>query len=268
VSSAKTSLRQSVAAERLDRIRIASGEQARTKRPPAATELDLRLINGFEFFGDGNPIFFPLSVQRLLAFLALSDRPLQRLYVACKLWIDTTEERAFANLRSTLWRANRSGHRLVAVVSSQLALAPEVRVDVREARGQARRLVEGAAPAEELNLDGLVLGGELLPDWYDDWVLIERERYRQMGLHALEALAERLTKLGRYGEAADAALAAIAGEPLRESAHRTLIGVHVAEGNPSEALRQYELYRKMMSEVLSLAPSPRMEALVDGLTRR
>jgi DNA-binding SARP family transcriptional activator len=210
----------------------------------------------------------PLTVQRLLAFLALSDRPLQRLYVACKLWIDTTEDRAFASLRSTLWRANRSGHRLVAVVSSQLALAPEVRVDAREARGQARRLVEGAAPPAELNLDSLALAGELLPDWYDDWVLIERERYRQMGLHALEALAASLTRLGRYGEATDAALAAVAGEPLRESAHRTLIAVHVAEGNPSEALRQYQLYRTMLREVLGLAPSPKMEALVGRITRR
>jgi DNA-binding SARP family transcriptional activator len=209
-----------------------------------------------------------LSVQRLLAFLALNDRPLQRLYVAGKLWLDTTEERAFANLRSTLWRTNRSGHRLVSVVSSQLALAAEVRVDVHEARGQARRLVDGSAAAEELSLDRLVLAGELLPDWYDDWVLIERERYRQLGLHALEALADRLVVLERYGEAADAALAAIAGEPLRESAHRMLIGVHAAEGNVSEALRQYELYRSMLSEGLSLSPSPRLEALVDGLTRR
>ena len=80
---------------------------ARAQADPSLPEagLDLHLINGFEFFGDGQPIFFPLSVQRLLAFLALSDRPLQRLYVACKLWIDTTEERAFANLPSTLWRA-------------------------------------------------------------------------------------------------------------------------------------------------------------------
>lgn len=259
-SDVKTSLRQPVASQGSDR------PSAPRPRAETAADLELRLLNGFELLGDGVPIFFPLSVQRLLALLALNDRPLQRLYVAGKLWLDTTEERAFANLRSTLWRANRSDHRLVAVHSSQLALAAEVHVDVHEARGQARRLVEGTAAGEELGLDRLVLAGELLPDWYDDWVLIERERYRQLGLHALEALAGRLVELGRFGEAADAALAAIAGEPLRESAHRTLIGVHVAEGNASEALRQYELYRSMLSEGLSLAPSPRIEALVDELT--
>jgi DNA-binding SARP family transcriptional activator len=254
-SSTGTSLRQPPALERLD-------------GSAAPSRLDLRLLNGFELFGNGEPILFPPGVQRLIAFLALSDRPLQRVYVACKLWIDTTEDRAFANLRSTLWRANRSGHHLVATLSSQLALAPEVRVDVREARAQARRVLEGGTPPEDLNLDGLALSAELLPDWYDDWVMIERERYRQLGLHALEALAQRLVALGRYGEAVDAALAAVAGEPLRESAHRTLIGIHVAEGNPSEALRQYELFRTTLDEALGLAPSPRMEALVAGLTAR
>jgi DNA-binding SARP family transcriptional activator len=261
--STGSSLRQPPAIQRLDHS-PAPSQTASVSTP----ELDLRLLNGFEFIGNGEPIFFPLAVQRLIAFLALSGRPLQRLYVACKLWIDTTEERAFANLRSTLWRANRSGHRLVAAVSSQLALSPEVRVDVHEAKEQARRLLDGAAPPEDLNLDGLALSAELLPDWYDDWVMIERERYRQLGLHALEALAQRLVALGRYGEAVDAALAAVAGEPLRESAHRTLIGIHVAEGNTSEALRQYELFRAMLGDTLGLTPSPRMEELVAGLTRR
>jgi len=106
-----------------------------------------------------------------------------------------------------------------------------------------------------------------LPDWYDDWVLIERERHRQLGLHALEALASRLVQLERYGEAVDAALAAVAAEPFRESAYRALIAAHLAEGNASEALRQYEHFRRLLAEGLSLAPSPRMEALVAGLTR-
>jgi DNA-binding SARP family transcriptional activator len=264
LASAQASLRQTLVSETSDR-----GHRAPTRSAGAkAAKLELRLLNGFEFLGDGEPVFFPMSAQRLLAFLALNERPLQRLYVAGKLWLDTTEGRAFANLRSTLWRANRSGHHLISVVSSQLALAPAVNVDVQEARGQARRLVEGAAEVDELSLDRNVLAGELLPDWYDDWVLIERERHRQLGLHALETLASRLVELGRFGEAADAALAAVASEPLRESAHRTLIGVHIAEGNVSEALRQYEVCRWLLNDRLGLKPSPKIDELVRGLTRR
>jgi len=63
-----------------------------------------------------------------------------------------------------------------------------------------------------------VLSADLLPDWYDDWVLLEAEDWRQLRLHALEALAGRLIALGRWGEAANAAGAAVRAEPLRESA--------------------------------------------------
>ena len=63
----------------------------------------------------------------------------------------------------------------------------------------------------------------MLPACYDDWVLVQRDRFRQLRLHALEALCERLTASGRYGEAIDAGLAAVCAEPLRESSHRVLI---------------------------------------------
>jgi DNA-binding SARP family transcriptional activator len=54
----------------------------------------------------------------------------------------------------------------------------------------------------------------------------------------------------------------VAAEPLRESGHRALIAVHLAEGNPGEALRQYAVFRKLLAEELGLAPSALMEALM------
>jgi DNA-binding SARP family transcriptional activator len=108
----------------------------------------------------------------------------------------------------------------------------------------------------------------LLPDWYDDWVLMERERHRQLSLHALEALAEKLIAVAQHGRAIGVALAAVANEPLRESAHRILIRAHLAEGNVGEAVRQYRLYRRLLRRQLGLDPSPQMEALVRGLSRR
>ncbi len=92
-----------------------------------------------------------------------------------------------------------------------------------------------------------VLAAELLPDWDDDWVVAAAESWRQLRLHALEALVGHLTASRRYGEATAAAVAAVAVEPLRESAHRALIGVHLAEGNRSEALRQYHRLRRPLA---------------------
>jgi DNA-binding SARP family transcriptional activator len=107
---------------------------------------------------------------------------------------------------------------------------------------------------------------ELLPGWYDDWVIFERERFRQLRLHALEAMARRWSGQGRHAEAVDAAQAAIAVEPLRESAHRVLIEVHLDEGNPSEARRQFELYAAVVRRELAATPSDSLRALAYGAT--
>ena len=64
-----------------------------------------------------------------------------------------------------------------------------------------------------------------------------------MRIHALEALGRTLINVRRFSDAIDAALAAVAAEPLRESAHVVLIEAHLAEGNVSEAVRQLERFR-------------------------
>lgn len=221
-------------------------------------------MNGFEVLYAGEPLARPLSAQRLVAFLAFQERALQRIYVAGRLWPESTEERALASLRSALWRANQAAVPLIRAVDTRLALDPRVRIDIHEASLQAQRLVDGTA-GDEIGLADFLLTGELVPDWYDDWLVIERERLRQLRMHALEALSARLLAGARYGEAAETALWAIAGEPLRESAHRALIRVHLAEDNPSEALRQYELFRDLLRTQLGLRPSPQLRQLVAGI---
>ena len=86
-------------------------------------------------------------------------------------------------------------------------------------------------------------------------------------LRALDALCERLTGAGRLALAMEVGLASVAGEPLRESAHRAVIKIHLAEGNKAEALRQYRLYRNLLHERLGLSPSAQIEKLVVGFDR-
>jgi DNA-binding SARP family transcriptional activator len=224
----------------------------------------LTLLNAFALECDGVAVQLPASAQRVLAFVALHEHPVRRPYVAGSLWLDSPEERAYANLRSALWRLRRFGSRLVDAEGSELALGRDVEVDLRDCEQLARR----AVAREQRDLDALdvrLFGSDLLPDWYEDWVLIEREHYRQLRLHALDALCEQLTASGRLDEALEAGLAAVAGEPLRESAQRALIRVHLAEGNGGEAIRQYRLYRHLLDEQLGIEPSPLMAELVRDL---
>ena len=240
---------------------VAQGRQAvGRKRQQRVAELSL--LGAFELRCDGDRVSLPMSAQRLLAFVALHERPLLRVYVAGTLWMDVSDERAGASLRSALWRLNRPGHRLVEATTTHLRLSPELDVDLRRATALAQRLLDGAASDDELDSADGALRGELLPDWYDDWLLFERERFRQLSLHALEALAEQLAADGRPGRALAAALSAVRSEPLRESAHRALIRVHLAEGNRGEALRQYELCRRLLRDRLGVDPSPQLDALL------
>ena len=72
---------------------------------------------------------------------------------------------------------------------------------------------------------------------------------------------------GRYGEVAQAAYAAVVAEPLRESAHRAVVRVHLVEGNLAEAVRAYDAFRTMLAEELGVAPSSQMDRLISDLPR-
>lgn len=230
----------------------------------AVARARLTLLAAFGLVCDDEPVELPMTAQRVLAFVALHNRPLHRLHVAGSLWLDSSEERAGASLRSALWRLHRNGGQLVVTVGQQLALGEDVEVDLRESEALARRALDRSDPGA-VGVDASALGSDLLPDWYEDWVLIERERYRQVRLRALDALSERLLQANRLGEALDAGLAAVAGEPLRESAHRAVVRVHAAEGNVGEAIRQYRLCRRLLNEQLGIEPSERMRELVRSL---
>ncbi|NUK13677.1 SARP family transcriptional regulator, partial [Streptomyces lunaelactis] len=95
----------------------------------------------------------------------------------------------------------------------------------------------------------------------EDWVLFERERIRQLRLHALDALAEELARRGSHALALETALTSVRIEPLRESAHRAVVSAHLAEGNLIEALRHYHAFRRLLYEELGVEPSSRFSGM-------
>lgn len=240
----------------LSSVEFPDGARAAARPSP-----ELKLIAGFDLRYDGLSVLVPGGGRRVVAFLALHDRPLRRAYVAGCLWPDETEEHAGARLRGALSRLRRAGIETVLTIGDRLSLAPHVTVDVHEVSRTADLLAQGGPLPENCAAWLQRLTGELLPDWYDDWVLIERDRYEQLRLHALEALCGALAGAGRFSLAVQAGLAAVAADPLRESAHRSLITAYLGEGNPGEALRQYARYRHAADE-LGVAPTERMEMLV------
>jgi DNA-binding SARP family transcriptional activator len=232
--------------------------KSKSTMTPDAGSVRIQLLGGFEVSIDGRPLLLTQSAERLVAFLALAQRPVRRLYAASRLWPDVMEERALGNLRSTLWRLGPTV-RLVESEGQVVRLLPAA-FDVLEVITTARQLARPVGEISESDLLSARFVGELLPGWYEDWVVLERERLRQISLHALEAIARTLLERNRHAEAIDAAWLAIAVDPLRESAHQIIIEAHSAEGNRGQAARHYALCRDMIAAELNAAPG-------EGLSR-
>lgn len=220
----------------------------------------LTLLRSFELCRGYRRIPLPAVTQRLVAFVALRGGVLSRDYVAGVLWIDHRQDTANASLRTALWRLKRLCGPVIDAAPSNLSLSSDVTVDVHQVAALARRVGQDGSDCDQDDIDTLMMAGELLPDWYDDWVVIDRERFRQTRLHALDTLCEGLTREGRYGMAVEVGLTAIAAEPLRESAHRAVMRAHLEEGNLAEAIRQYDLCRRLLHGI-GVEPSGEIEAL-------
>jgi DNA-binding SARP family transcriptional activator len=231
--------------------------------------LKISVLGGFQFRISGRDVMPALTggTQRLLAFLALHQGPVVRSAAAGMLWPEATDDRAYASLRSAISRLTLIARDTIVVSYQDVRLAEHVTVDIRAARALAQRLLKAGKPREgDLRSEAIgTLSADLLPDWYDDWAVIEAEDWRQLRLHALDALTERLIAGGSYADATSAAHAAVKAEPLREASQAALIRVHLAEGNRAEALAAFESYRDLLRVELGLAPTTRIQALIKDL---
>ncbi len=239
------------------------------------THVQLNLIGGFELLCGGSAEDLPDSAKRVVAFLGLHRKPCSRGYVAGSLWPEKLEDRAVANLRSALWRLkHQPATRIVECGGPLLSLSSAVDVDVR-------RLQEiGAAlfgPASGCDIEGQVvrelaeekdlLFEELLPGWYEDWVLLERERLGEVQIHVLDLVVAALIVDHQLARAIDLALRLVALDPYREPSQVALIRAYVAEGSLGRARRHHQSFVELMHSSFGLAWDVSFEALCAEASR-
>ena len=220
----------------------------------------LRLLPVFEFSRAGGIAVLSSRAQRLVALLAIAERPLTRSVVAARLWPDVVNARANASLRATLWGFPRDEPSPVLVENNMLGLDPDIELDFAAARALANAVIDGDYVGDDPECES-VLQEDLLSAWPDEWLAIERERYRQLRLHALDDLCIIHARAGRYARAIAAGLASVSSEPIRESAHRALMTAHLLEGNRMEAIRQYHRYIEIARTEMGIGPSDHMQKL-------
>jgi DNA-binding SARP family transcriptional activator len=155
--------------------RTTSRADRQAAAPSSPSDIYLELVRGFALWRGGRLLPVAASAQRLVALLALQDRPLLRLQAAVTLWPYSSEERSSANLRSALWRLRTTESAVVEVTPDQLRLSEAVALDVRQITQRARRVLHVSDDCAGEDLDERWYAGDLLPGWYDEWVLLERE---------------------------------------------------------------------------------------------
>jgi len=198
-----------------------------------------------------------LPGRRLIAFLALIGEPISRGRASAGLWPDQPEEIGRANLRRALWQLPRGW---VDIIGDELRL--EAETDVAAARTLARHALEdGSLTLSEIEL----LSTDILPGWQEEWLFAAQDAFRLLRVQALEAACRTMANNGQYAQATQAGLAALAAEPLRESAAEALIDAHLAQRNRYEAAQCFRSLAQRLRDELGVAPDPELTARLVSL---
>lgn len=222
----------------------------------------LSLLGDWRLVIDGAEVALGHREQRLVALLGLAA-PGSRAQVASILWPDSTDEHALGSLRRAVWQCQRRCPGVLSPGRSTLGLAPRIRVDVddlRRAAGLTELPLDGGAARELLEV---LRGPDLLPGWFDDWVVEERPRLEQLRVEALERIARHGLDAGDFTLAVEAAAVAGGIDPLRESARELAIRGHLGLGDAAGARHELRRYRDVLDEELGVEPSERVRALVE-----
>lgn len=205
--------------------------------------------------------------RRLVALVALSGvRP--RAHLAGTLWPESDENRAATNLRSAVWHVRQASPNLLSLERGAIALGPGVQTDVQQFLDCIRAAMDDPSSFQhELALQQVAVP-DLLPGWYDDWVLFHRERIRHLSVRALERLAAFHLDHGDPELAAASATGAIALEPLRETPYQLVVRAHIASGNRSYAWMAFQDYSNRLEDDLGIEPSQEMCELAARIPRQ
>jgi len=228
--------------------------------------LTVRLFGGLGLERAGQPLPLPTphKAALVLAYLLTAhDRSHPRSLLAGLGWGDQPERRARRNLSDALWRIRTlleprplDGGPTAAPVllfegdSVRLNPAADLDHDVRRFEAALRDPSDLAAQQSAVDL----YRGDLLIGYYDDWVLLERERLRQAYLAGLGRVIAGAAATAAWDEAATAAARLLGADPYREDVTRQLMRFYYRLGRRDRALQQFQTLRAVLTADLGLEP--------------
>jgi len=222
---------------------------------------ELSLLQSWQLRRNTDVVRVAARQQRLITALAING-PRPRSYLVGLLWPENPETRALESLRVSLHLISRQIPGLLINGGAVLSLSEQVDIDLHRVRAQIRQLSRVGLNGNVASCLHQLRDAELLPGWYDDWVLFEQSRLRQDRLHAFQIIARESLARCDYEAALEASEAALEIEPLYESAVGLLIQAERRQGNNASALRAFEKYQAQLKNDMGIAPSEALRRLI------
>ncbi len=221
----------------------------------------LQLFGTWRFFRNQSPISLCLREQRLVAAVAILG-PSNRNYLAGLLWPETTDSRSMSSLRVSVCLISKKIPDLLVCDGTSLSLLERVLVDLHRAWELIELVLQGESDGQSAQNISELQHGELLPGWYEDFVLQEQHRLQTKKMQCFRLMAHEALHRGRHDVAVLAARAALELEPYDDDALMSLIRAEQRLGNYSGANRIYQEYVRLIHTDLGISPTASMTALV------
>ncbi len=210
--------------------------------------------------------------QALLFYLALNRGPQSRLALAGLLWPDKSDAEARVNLRQALYQLRQALPDTIITEREHITLSPEAVQEIDVIQFEAELGVGLVGNVEALHTAADRYDGDFLTGFYvndapefEEWLLVERERLRNLALQALHQLATYYANCREIGLALQYTGRLLALEPLREEAHQLMMRLLAWDGQLSAALAHYDRCRELLATELGVEPSVETTALAEAI---
>jgi DNA-binding SARP family transcriptional activator len=229
--------------------------------------LEIRLLGDFDVRIDGEPVDIPSRpAQSLLAYLVLNaEARHRREKLAGMLWPDSAESNARSNLRHALWRLRKViGNRHFDSDKVSISFIPQGECAVDAASLEDEH--------DEKSAEGLIrcvgeYGGELLPGFYENWVVLERERLRASFEQKIQRLLDLLINSGSWMDALEWAERWIALGHVPETAFRAMMIAYGGMGDLAGVAASYQRCQEALRSELGVEPSEQTRSTYDWLSK-
>ena len=247
------------------------------------SRIEFQLFGRFSVQQDGQPLvgLDAQKTQELLCYLLIfRGRFHHREKLADLLWENSSKSQSRQYLRRCLWQLQAAVENdqvedtsLIFIDSDWVQINNNARywsdiTELETAFNQAKGIRGHDLDQPKANAlhDAVQLyKGDLLENWYQDWCILERERFQNLYLVMLDKLMGYCETHQEYERGILYGLQTLQCDVARERTYRRLIRLRYLAGDRTGALRQYHRCVAALQQELGVKPSPHTTAIYEQI---